>query len=149
MSWLWWHCHQRGDLEDKKIWDGAAYHRKNWTGSEKWPFDRWWYFCWPRTRLSDTNQWTVKKKGLCMKDIGWSEEGKSSFSPSKNIELKILPSWEYSWLIQVKGCSRMKKDAMATKWKEVFDSQKNAPICSKCSAMVQWLKYISQNSPPG
>ena len=35
---------------------------------------------------------------------------------------------------QVNGISRMKKDAMAAKWKEVLDSQKEAPICSKWSA---------------
>jgi hypothetical protein len=28
----------------------------------------------------------------------------------------------------------MKNDAMAAKWKEVLDSQKEAPICSKWSA---------------
>ena len=34
----------------------------------------------------------------------------------------------------MKGLSGMKKDGMVAKWKEVLDSQKKVPICSKWSA---------------
>ena len=44
-------------------------------------------------------------------------------------ELRVLLTY-----YQVKGLSGMKKDAMAAKWREILDSQKDAPICSKWSA---------------
>ena len=52
-----------------------------------------------------------------------------SFQTYNTAELRILLTY-----YQVKGLSGMKKDAMAAKWKEVLDSQKEGPICSKWSA---------------
>ena len=44
-------------------------------------------------------------------------------------ELRVLLTY-----YQVKGLSGMKKDAMAEKWKEILQSQKDAPIFMKWSA---------------
>ena len=47
---------------------------------------------------------------------------------------------------QVKGFSGMKKDSMAAKWKDILDSQKEAPSCSKWSTMdeIKVATLISQ-----
>ena len=52
-----------------------------------------------------------------------------SFQTYNIAELQILLTY-----YQVKGLSGMKKDAMAAKWKEVLNSQKEAPIRNKLSA---------------
>ena len=44
-------------------------------------------------------------------------------------ELRVLLTY-----YQVKGLSRMKKDAMVEKWKKILQSQKNAPIFGRWSA---------------
>jgi hypothetical protein len=65
-----------------------------------------------------------------------------SFQTFNTAELGILLTY-----YQVKGLSWMKKDAMASKWKEVLDSQKEAPICSKWSAMDE-MKLATLTSQP-
>jgi hypothetical protein len=52
-----------------------------------------------------------------------------SFQTYNIAELRVLLTY-----YQVKGLSGMKKDAMAEKWKEILQSQKDAPICIKWSA---------------
>ena len=56
-------------------------------------------------------------------------------------ELRVLLTY-----YQVKGLSGMKKDAMATKWREILDSQKDALKCSKWSATdeINLAKLTSQ-----
>ena len=41
----------------------------------------------------------------------------------------------------------MKKDAMTAMWREVLESQKDAPICNKLSAMdeINFAKLTSQS----
>ena len=60
-----------------------------------------------------------------------------SFQTYNTAELRILLTY-----YQVKGLSGMKKDAMAAKWKEVLNSQNEAPICSKWSATDE-MKYAT------
>ena len=54
-------------------------------------------------------------------------------------ELRVLLTY-----YQVKGLSGLKKDAMAEKWKEILQSQKDAPIFMKWSADDE---KNCQNSP--
>jgi len=64
-----------------------------------------------------------------------------SFQTYNTAELHLLTYY------QVKGLSGMKKDAMAAKWKEVLDSQKEKPICSKWNATDE-MKLATLTSQP-
>ena len=76
-----------------------------------------------------------KRKAYAEKMLDIERKAKQILVQTKSLqtyniaELRVLLTY-----YQVKGLSGMKKDAMAAKWKEVLDSQKEAPICSKWSA---------------
>ena len=57
-------------------------------------------------------------------------------------ELRVLLTY-----YQVKGLSGRKKDAMAEKWKEIIQSQKDAPICIKWSAKDEFNSSQLTSTP--
>ena len=53
-----------------------------------------------------------------------------AFQTYNSAEFRVLLTYS-----QIKGVSGMKKDAMAAKWKDALESQKDAPICSRVQQM--------------
>ena len=86
-----------------------------------------------------------KRKGSAGKTLDVERKAKEILLQTKSlqtyniVELTVLLTY-----YQVKGLSGMKKHAMAEKWKEILQSQQDAPIFMKWSANDQ---KKCQNSP--